>query len=117
MSELQTVSASQLSNLTPMAARELVVECFFQAQKETFRRAAVSLRQELPSDEELRKTVEGAVRFAFRGVKADFENPTRQTLLDVVSKLADRAAAMGTPVDIVSHHKDQMVQVFAALKD
>lgn len=117
MTERQTVTVEQLKDLTPASARELLVECFFQAQKETFLRAAVSLRHEVPPDAELRKTVEGAVRFAFRSVKADFQNPTPQSLVAVIGKLAEQASAMGTPADIIAHHKQQLSRVVAALEE
>ncbi len=115
MSEnLTELTETELQALTLVGARDIVVECFYRAQKETFARAAKAMGS-APSDNELRKTVEGAVRLSFRAVKADFEQPTRQGLIDAVTALATKAAAMGTPPDIIEHHRKQLGRVFSAL--
>lgn len=116
MAQRQELSNEELENLTPLGARDIVVRCFYNAQRETFERAAQRIGAK-PSDEELRKTVEGAVRLAFRAAKADFENPTRASLMEAVQSLASKAAAMGTPPDIIEHHRTQLGKVFAALAD
>jgi hypothetical protein len=59
--------------------------------------------------------VEGAVRASFRATGGVYERPTRATLLAAVGDLADKAASMGTPPDIIEHHKTQLGRVFAAL--
>ena len=109
-------SERELTELTPLGARDLVVRCFFEAQRETFERAAQQLGA-VPTDEDLRRTVEGAVRLAFRSAKADFEAPTKETLMEAVGALARKAAGMGTPPDIIDHHREQLGRVFAALPD
>lgn len=116
MGQLQTLSVEDLKDLTPVGARDLVVRCFHAAQRETLVRAASSLGA-VPSDDALRRTVEGAVRLAFRSVQADFEAPTKPVLLGVVSALAAKAAAMGTPQDIIEHHRTQLGRIFEALPD
>lgn len=108
------IDASQLSALTIEAVRNLVVQCFFEAQRETFSRAADRLGAPT-SDEELRRMVEGAVRLSFRATGGDFDAPTIATLAAAVENLAARAASMGTPADIVAHHRQQLEKVFAAL--
>lgn len=109
------LKVEELQNLSVTEARDLVVRCFFEAQKETFERAAKSLGAR-PSDAELHRTVEGAVRLSFRAAGADFEAPTRETLMAAVEKLAAKAQAMGTPGDIIEHHRAQLGRVFNALK-
>lgn len=115
MVQRQELSNEDLSNLTPVKARDLVVRCFFNAQHETFERAAAVMGK-APEESEMRKMVEGAVRLAFRSAGGDFEAPSRETLLAAVEKLASKAAAMGTPNDIIEHHKVQLGRVFAALR-
>ena len=116
MGQLQTLSVDDLQDLTPRGARDLVVRCFHDAQKETLQRAASTLGA-APSDEQLRRTVEGAVRLAFRAAQADYEAPTKPALAGVVAALAAKAAAMGTPMDIIEHHRTQLGRIFAALPD
>jgi hypothetical protein len=113
---LQQVTDEELKNLTPVGARDLVVRCFHAAQRETFARAAHSLGA-TPSDDDLRRAVEGAVRTAFRAAQADFDAPTKPALVNVVGTLATKAAAMGTPKDIIEHHRAQLGRIFAALPD
>ena len=113
---MESLTAEELSSLNPIGARDLVVRCFYAAQRETFERAAKSMHA-TPTEAELKKTVEGAVRLAFRSVKGDFENPTAATLMAVVQALAAKAASMGTPPDIIEHHRTELARVFAALRD
>ncbi len=116
MNPFAEIAEAELQGLTPARARELVVRCFYNAQKETFARAAKSLGT-APGEDAMKRMVEGAVRLAFRAVKADFEHPTKQTLAQAVTELATKAAAMGTPPDIIAHHKGQLGRLFAALPD
>ena len=109
------LKTEELKNLTVIGARNLVVQCFFEAQRETFERAAQSLGA-TPSDAELYRTVEGAVRLSFRSAGGDFDEPTAEALMAAVEKLALKAQAMGTPLDIIEHHREQLGRVFAALQ-
>lgn len=111
---LQTFTDEDLVGLTPRRARDLVVQCFFNAQLETFKRAATKMGAGASPDQ-LKRTVEGAVRLAFRSTKGDFENPTIESLGAAVMDLAGKAAAMGTPHDIIDHHKQQLGRVFEVL--
>lgn len=108
------IDSDDLAGLTIVSARDLVVRCFFEAQQETFSRAAGHLRAPM-SDDELKKLVEGAVRLAFRSSGGDFEAPTRESLMAAVEKLAAKAAGMGTPADVIEYHRGQLAKVFAAL--
>jgi hypothetical protein len=99
-----------------MVARELVVQCFLQAQQETFRRASERMGR-APSDDELAKMIEGAVRLAFRSTKGDFDHPTKKTLMAAVQQLAAKAAAMGTPPDVIEDHRSELGRLFAAMPD
>lgn len=114
MTQRIDLSHEELKGLTIEGARNLVVRCFFEAQKETFGRAASKLGS-APSDDQLRSIVEGAVRLAFRATHGDFNHPTRDGLVLAVERLAAQAAAMGTPTDIIEHHRSQLGRVFAAI--
>lgn len=102
--------------LTCVEARARVVDCFYRAQKETFARAAAAMGT-APSDAELQQTIEGAVRLAFRAAKADYEHPTKEGLMSAVAALAAKAAAMGTPTDIIDRHRAELGEVFTAIAD
>jgi len=110
------VSTEDLVDLTPAKARDLVVRCFFDAQRETF----AASRREMGvtiDDKNLEHDVLGAVRAAFREIGGDFEAPTVSTLTQAVAVLGRKAAALGTPDDIIGHHMGELSKIFAALPD
>ncbi len=104
-----------LVDLTPSKARDLIVKCFFEAQKETFARAKQDLG--IGKDKELMTSVVGSIKLAFKGVGEDFDNPTRASLLKVVDWLAKKAASWGTPPDIINYHKSQIQKIIGMLRD
>jgi hypothetical protein len=111
---LSTLCEEDLAGVDIFGARELVVRCFFNAQRETLERMATQ-RGPPPSDAELQQIVVGAVRLSFRQTGGDFEHPTPPTLRAAVQSLAERSAAMGTPRDIIEHHRGQLERLFMAL--
>jgi len=108
------LSDSDLLDMTPIKARDLIVECFYQAQKETISDAGRRIGQ-AQNQAELRNTVSGAVRLAFREAAADFDRPTKHSLMAVVQILARKSQHWGTPADIVEHHKAQIGRVLQIL--
>jgi len=116
MTALQQLPVEALKDLSAIGARDLVVQCFYAAQRETLARAAATLKN-TPDEAGLKKMVEGAVRLAFRSAQGDFEKPTKVSLTKAVERLAGQAAAMGTPPDIIDHHRTQLARIFAALPD
>lgn len=106
---------SDLKDMTPSKARDLIIQCFFEAQKETFSRAKKTLGKET-ADSELHSSVEGAVRLTFKEVGGNFENPSREDLGKAVQALARKASSWGTPDDIIEHHKGQIMKILGSLK-
>ena len=90
---------------TPDKVRDLFVECFYRAQVEIF---AHSGSGERPSEEKLKAMVEEAVRMAFEQAQADFDAPRREELSQVLDVLTRQATEMGTPEDVVDHHRSQL---------
>ena len=105
---------SDLLDVTPIKARDLIVKCFYEAQKETIVAAGEKIRQ-AQNDAELQNTVIGAVRLAFREAAGDFDHPTKGGLIAAVEILAHKSQQWGTPPDIVQHHKTQISRVLQAL--
>ena len=108
------LSATDLMNMTPVKARDLIVKCFFEAQKESIAAAGKNIGQ-AQNDTELHNTVVGAVRLAFRETAGDFDHPTKAGLMAVVQTLARKSTQWGTPPEIVEHHKNQIGSVLQAL--
>lgn len=109
------MTCDQVDDLDALHARDLLIECFMQAQSETF--ARVKQNMGLATDEAtLRRSVVGAVRAAFDKTGGDFSQPTALSLRHVVDSLAQSASAMGTPSDIIEHHRSEMMKVIVALE-
>jgi hypothetical protein len=111
-----TVPPESLVGLTPSRARDLIVRCFLEAQKETFARAGERLGRSV-SDAALEGNVIGAVRLAFRESGDEYDRPTLESLTRVVDVLARKAGSWGTPEDVILHHKGQIGRVLRALSE
>jgi hypothetical protein len=106
---------SDLKDITPSKARDLIIQCFLEAQKETFARAKKSLGKEV-SDSEILKSVKSAVKVTFEEVGGNFANPSKDDLGKAVQALARKAASWGTPADIIEHHKGQIMKILGSLR-
>ena len=104
-----------LAGLTPVRARDLIVECFYYAQHETLARAKLKLGAGHLDEAAIRSSVVGAVRLAFKEAGGDFDHPTLGALSGAIDVLARKADAWGTPPDIVRHHHDQIVAMLRRL--
>lgn len=114
--KLWVCPAWRLRDLDPIRARDLVVDCFYHAQGETFRHQKE--RMGVPADKDsLRRTVIGAVRAAFDKTGGDFEHPTAESLRRAVQALGASAASWGTPKEIIEHHQSQIEEMLARLPE
>jgi len=102
-------------DMNPAKARDLIVKCFFEAQKETYHRTKQAIGVS-DTEEEIHKTVVAGIRGTFKEIGGDYEQPTKETLMKVVEGLAKKAKLWGTPSDIIEYHKQCMDKVFGVLK-
>jgi hypothetical protein len=107
-------SPSDQIDLTPKRARDLVVECFFQAQHEMMEQGQAATGLDV-DPVAIRMGAESAVRMAFASTGGDFENPDKASLLLAVESLLEMAGTFGTPADIIQHHEQQIAIVLAGL--
>lgn len=110
-----SVSEQDLENLDSLKARDIIVKCFFEAQKETFSRSRQTLGLEADNDR-IYSNVVASIRLAFKEAGEDFDKPTKDSLMKVVEVLARKAASWGTPKDIIEHHKEQIQRVLKVLR-
>lgn len=110
-----TIPEHALIDLTPVRARDLVVDCFFQAQHETFARTRQKLGAQRIDDATLRADIVGAVRLAFKETGGDYDRPELATIAAAVAVLGRKADAWGTPPDIVAHHRAGIETMLARL--
>jgi hypothetical protein len=75
--ECWTVPETELRRLTAERARDLIVECFYQAQRETFLRAKQRVGAGATDPQAIRAAVLGAVRVAFKECGGDSDLLTR----------------------------------------
>jgi hypothetical protein len=105
--KLWEIAEEELRELTPRKARELIVECFFHSQRETYQLRG----QQPPPDEELRERAQAVLRLAFREIGGSYEEPTVEDLYRAVEALCKKAHAWGTPPEILEHHRAQVLKV------
>jgi DNA-binding response OmpR family regulator len=103
-----------LMDMTPSKARDLIIQCFFDAQKETFARAKRELGKEV-SDPTIHNSVKSVVKLTFAEAGGNFENPSKEDLGRVVKTLALKASSWGTPADIIEYHKGEISKVLGSL--
>ncbi len=109
------ISEDDLNDLDAFKARDIIVKCFFEAQKETFARSRETLG--LTTDnEKIYSNVIAAVRLAFKEEGENFDIPTKDSLIKVVNVLARKAASWGTPTNIIEYHKEQIQRVLKVLR-
>ncbi|MBA4371156.1 MAG: hypothetical protein C0418_06240 [Coriobacteriaceae bacterium] len=105
-----TVSETELEELTPESARDLLVECFTVAQAEAFARVRGGMH--LGSDGEVvRDAVRELVRSGFCDLGSDFDSPSAEDIDAMVFVLAREAASWGTPPEVIRHHMAEMRKV------
>jgi hypothetical protein len=109
-------SRQDLQNLDPFKARDLIINCFFEAQRETFVRAKKTLNLQTDA-RSVQESVNAAVRNAFREAGEDFDHPSRASLQKVVQVLAARSAGWGTPPDIIEYHRGHILGILGKLPD
>jgi hypothetical protein len=111
-----SIRPTNLVNLTEAKARDLIVQCFVEAQKETFYHARERLGAST-DQESIQKSMATSIRMVFKEVGHDYEHPTLEGLEKVVERLAKAAQSWGTPDEIICHHKAQIEKVFIKLKE
>lgn len=104
------VSPARLVGVDALKARDIMLDCFYAAQHETFKRAKQNMGTGWDEDA-VRKSVAGAIRLAFDHVGADWDAPTKRDLEAVMDVLAKKASSWGTPQDIIEHHHKEMQRV------
>jgi hypothetical protein len=107
---------SDLVDLTPVHARDLIIECFSQARYET-QRCSPTAADPAADLDAFRREGDRAVRDAFARTGSDFEHPSKASLERVVKALAEESRKASTPVDVVRHHEQQIAMILGELTD
>ena len=101
--------------IDPVRARDLMVECFYSAQKDKFK--ALKEKAGIPSsDKDVYDSIVVMVRLAFSEIGGDFKDPNKDNLLKVLDFLVSRETIWGTPKDVVDHNKTLMLKIINRVK-
>jgi len=99
--------------ITPVQARDAIIMYFLQAHKEILDMmdefAEWKSKQEREKFRRLK--IDFIIKKAFKEVKGDFENPTKQDLIKVVNNLAKFALQFRKPEIVKKHHSELSVLV------
>ena len=108
------VREEDLLDLNVVKARDLIVRCFYEAQKETIAKTKEFLH--LPaSDEDIHKRVVAMVRSIFAEVGGNFDKPTKENLVRTIEVLAEKCSAWGAPKEIIEYHRGEIEKVLSRL--
>lgn len=111
---LWRVSEEELGDMSPVRARDLIIECFLRAQSHLIRPASeqyAGIR-----DRELRETMCAALRLRFEDLGLDFDNPTADCIETISAELSREAEIWGTPPDVVGHHIAELRRIGSCLR-
>jgi len=96
--------------VTPVMVRDAIVDCFIQAHKENLEE--MKEYHEFKSEEEFEEMkkidVELLIKSKFEAVGADFNNPTKESIIGVMDKLAELSINFRKPEIIKKHYGEIM---------
>jgi len=108
------IDDSDLKNLTPFLVRDLLIECYFTAQKGMFR--YLKEKSGVASDDnDIHQRIASLVRLAFVKVDEDFSNPSEEGLLKVMDYMAEMEMSWGTPSEITIYNATQVKKLIDRL--
>ncbi|MCK4665664.1 hypothetical protein KAU33_02890, partial [Candidatus Dependentiae bacterium] len=84
---------SELEELTTVKVRDLIEQCFYDAQKEIY--IISKKRLNVPfDDDKVRQSIKATIRLAINHVNGDVDNPSKETLYEVLNILEQKASVM-----------------------
>jgi hypothetical protein len=99
-----------------LRARDLILECFVDAQHEAMTRNW-AYQDEDRNPNVIRLGAQNALRSAFRRTGGDYDNPDKASLTRLARSLADAARETDAARDIVEHLAGQIAAILAELPD
>jgi hypothetical protein len=109
------IREGDLYDLGPEKARDLIIKCFYRAQKEALAETAEALHLGY-GDLEIYDNIVHTVELAFKEAGVDFAGPTKRGLERVVGVLAEKAYSWNTPVDVIEHNVEVIQKILDRLE-
>jgi hypothetical protein len=103
-------------NVTPIMVRDAIIRCFYEAHCNVLELARETFgRPPRKKFEEMKKAqVEDLVHDIFDKIGGDFNNPTKDNILQVIENLKDFAKIYRTP-DVIKKHVSEIMQLINKL--
>ena len=99
--------------ITPIQVRDAIVRCFSLAQEELKKSMRENTDIEPKTIEKM--FVDYLIENAFKEAGGDFNNPTKETLIQVVMRLKEYAANAFRDSDIIEKHAGEIKQLIDKL--
>jgi len=98
--------------ITPIMVRDAIIDCFTKAHSDILEEMKDYTDSEYEEKIEKMKqeTVKSLVESKFKEIGGDFNNPTKNTLIQVVMKLAEYASAFRDPA-VIDKHIDEILKL------
>ena len=106
-----SVNKKDLIGLTPIKARDLIIDCFFEIQRDSYVRSLG-----LSDEKQWKIMAVSTVRRTMSELHENFDTPSKQSLVRLVEGLAEKSSTWGAPPDEIVHHMMQLSELLNALK-
>ncbi len=114
MSEGNSIYGVDLSKeITPLQVRDAIVLCFSLAQEEVIQ--SIQKNTSIESEKIQKFFVDYLIENAFKESGGDFNNPTKETLLQVILKLKEHAERAFRDTAIIEKHLGEIKQLIDKL--
>jgi len=102
--------------ITPILVRDAIVNCFLDANKEVLNEMKNYANIESEKEFERMKllNVTTLIKKAFADVEGDYDNPTKESLLGVISQLKEYASNFRTK-ELVNKHAGEILELIKKL--
>jgi hypothetical protein len=104
-------------DVTPIMVRDAIIDCFTKAHSEVLdeMRDNIDTKSEEKFEEMKLETVKELIESKFKEIDGDFNNPTKQSLIQVIKKLAEYASMFRDPA-VIDRHMAEIMQLIDKLE-
>lgn len=98
--------------VTPAMVRDAIIDCFIHAHKEILEemREYHEFKSEEEFEEMKRMDIKLLIKSKFENVGSNFDNPTKESIIGVMNKLAELSINFRKP-EIVKEHYGEIMQL------
>ena len=104
-------------DVTPIMVRDAIIDCFTKAHSEILEQMKeyTVFESEQEFEEMKHIQVKYLIETMFENVDGDFNNPTKESIIQVVMKLKEYAAASFRKPEIIEKHAGEIMQLINKL--